>query len=274
MTFSVVQSLPFERIRSVFHRPHAAPVFVFGNQKSGTSAIAGLLSAATGEPLVRDFKGAREPYLGRLLRGETPVPRFVSQNAWAFSAPVVKEPSLTFVAAALMDHFPAARAVFIIHDPWSNIRSILGRQKIRGDAHGPLRDDGRRLNATWQSILAGRDLGLEPDHFIGILARRWLRAAQICDGLGDRVVTLRYEDFNRAKSNTIRHVIQRLDLTPKHDISGLVDHSFQRSGQSSASVAEFFGPNLARINDICASRAARFGYEVPGDGARERLAAE
>jgi hypothetical protein len=273
MTFSLTKTLAFERIQAVFHRPHAAPLFVFGNQKSGTSAIAGLLSAATGEPLIRDFRGAREPHLGRLLRGETPVARFVSRNAWAFSTPIVKEPSLTFVAPQLLEQFPAARAVFIVRDPWANIRSILGRQNIRGDARHPAPEGGKRLNATWRSIFAGRDLGFEPDHFIGILAKRWLRAAEICDALGDRAVAIRYEDFNCSKSATIDSLSEKLNLTCKHDISGMVDHSFQRSGQVSGSVAEFFGPNLARINDICGSRAARLGYKRPDD-AKRQLAAE
>ncbi len=260
-----------ERFRSLFSHPHTAPVFVFGNQKSGTSAIAGLLSATTGESLVRDFVGAREPYLGRLTRGETSLPDFVKTNAWAFSMPIVKEPGLTFVAPQLLDHFPASRAVFIIRDPWANIKSILGRLNIRGDADVPVRDNGKRLNRTWQSILAGRDLGFEPDHYINILAKRWVRAAQICEGLGDRVVAIRYEDFNRSKLATIQTSVRKLDLTPLHDISSVVDHSFQRSGTSAGSMSEFFGPNLARINAICSREAAHFGYEAPQT---ERLAAE
>jgi hypothetical protein len=252
-----------ERFRSRFSHPHASPVFVFGNQKSGTSAIAGLLSAATGEALVRDFAGAREPYLGRLMRGETRVCDFVTKNAWAFSMPIVKEPGLTFVAPQLLDHFPQSRAVFIIRDPWSNIKSILGRLNLRGDAASPVRDNGKSLNRTWQSIFAGRDLGFEPDHYINILAKRWTRATQICDALGDRVVAIRYEDFNRSKLATIHDSIGKLNLTPLHDISGIVDHSFQRSGTPAGSIVDFFGANLTRIDAICRSQAARFGYEAP-----------
>jgi hypothetical protein len=273
MGFSLAKTATFERLRAVFSRPHDAPLFVFGQQKAGTSAIAGLLCAATGEPLVRDFRGAREPHLGRLLRGELPVARFVSRNAWAFSMPIVKEPSLTFVAPALLDHFPKARAVFITRDPWANIRSILGRQRLSGDADLPVRGNGARPNKTWQSILSGRDLGLAPDHFIGILARRWVRAADICEQLGDRVVAVRYEDFNRDKANTINRLVAGVGMTPRNDISALLDHPFQRSGQSKESIAEFFGANLSRINDICADRAARLGYAVPNE-ADARIAAE
>lgn len=263
MAFSLAKTAAFERFRAIFSRPHDAPVFVFGQQKAGTSAIAGLLSAATGQPLTRDFRGAREPHLGSLLRREMPVARFVSRNAWAFSAPIIKEPSLTFVAPALLDHFPKARAVFITRDPWANIRSILGRQRLRGDAEQPVRDDGSRPNKTWQSILSGRDLGLAPDHFIGILAKRWLRAADICDELSGRCIAIRYEDFNCQKAATIARLVGQLGMTAENDISALVDHPFQRSGKSKESMAEFFGANLSRINDVCAARALRLGYVAP-----------
>jgi hypothetical protein len=271
MGFSLAKTLSYERIRAVFHHPHTAPIFVFGNQKSGTSAIAGLLSAATGEMLIRDFRGAREPHLGRLIRGETSMPDFVKKNAWAFSAPIVKEPSLTFVAPQLLEHFPASRAVFVIRNPWSNIKSILGRLNLCGDAACPVRPDGRPLNRTWQSILAGSDLGLEPDHYVSILAQRWVRAALICETLGDRAIAIRYEDFNRAKFATIQNTVQKLQLTSRHNIAGVVDHSFQRSGQSGVSVSDFFGANLARIDVICAGPAARFGYHMPE---QQRMAAE
>jgi hypothetical protein len=263
MGFSLAKTLPYERLRSVFHRPHDAPTFIFGNQKSGTTAIAGLLAAATDEMLTSDFLGAREPYLGPLLRGETSIGDFVAKNAWAFSAPIVKEPSLSFVAPALLEHFPQSRAVFIIRDPWANIRSILGRLTMRGDRDAPLREDGKRLNPTWQSILAGRDLGLPPGHYIDVLAKRWVRAAQICESLGDRVVTIRYEDFNLSKTQTIDHLVGALGLTARNDISNILNFPFQRSGQSGTGVAEFFGANLQRIDAICGETAARLGYQSP-----------
>jgi len=273
MAFSFAKTVTYERLRAVFCRAHAAPVFVFGNQKSGTTAIAGLLSAATGEALTRDFRGAREPYLGPLMRGETGLNDFIVRNAWSFSLPIIKEASLSFIAPQLLEHFPESRAVFIIRDPWANIRSILGRLRLRGDGDAPLRDDGTSLNPTWQSILTGRDLGLEPDHYIDILAKRWLRAAQICEALEDRVVTIRYEDFNRSKAEAIYRLVDALGLTAHNDISGMVDHPFQRSGQSSASMTKFFGANLARIEAVCGPDASRFGYEAPERGA-QRLAAE
>ncbi len=44
-----------ERLRALAARPNKRPVFVFGNQKSGTTAIAALLAAATGRRATLDF---------------------------------------------------------------------------------------------------------------------------------------------------------------------------------------------------------------------------
>ena len=260
MAFSLNGRWLRERALSLVSRPHPAPVFVFGNQKAGTSAIAALLSAATGQTLIADFAGAREPHIGRLLRSEVSVPDFVVRNAWAFSAPIVKEPGLTFVAPMLLDFFPGERSVFVMRDPRANIRSILGRLELRGDTDVPERTGTRRINPVWRDILSGRDLGLAPDHFVTVLARRWVRAAQICESLGARAIVVRYEDFVRAKKKVIHDIAARLDLAVRKDISTMVDHPFQPSGTSPATTREFFGPNLSRIDEVCGETASRFGY--------------
>jgi len=267
MGFSLNKHVLREQMLSLLSTPHPSPLFIFGNQKSGTSAIANLLAALTGQRLIADFAGAREPYMGRLLRGEMPICDFVSANRWAFSAPIVKEPSLTFVADGLMDHFAVDRAVFIIRDPWANIRSILNRLQLRGDADFPVQTEIRKINRSWQSILRGQDLELAAAHFVTILARRWLRAVEICDALGSRAAIVRYEDFNRGKIAAIGELAGKLNLPVRNNIAAIADHQFQPRGQT-GDLAEFFGPNLKRINDICAEKARRFGYDAPSSALR------
>lgn len=248
-----------ERLLALMSRPNPSVRFVFGNQKSGTSAIAGLIAAAADKQVITDFAGAQEPFIGELLRGETSVADFVQRNAWAFSAPIVKEPSLTFVAPALMNHFGNARAVMVIRDPWQNIRSILERLDLRGDLDRVVLG-ARRINRTWRAILAGDDLGLTPQHYIDVLAQRWLRAAEIADALKDRLVLVRYEDFARDKRATIEGLADALSLPVTEDISVIVDRPFQRRGRG-AEPKEFFGENYARIASICGAKAARHGYD-------------
>lgn len=258
MHFTLNKRVLRERLLALVSTPNEAPLLVFGNQKSGTSAIAGLLSEATGERLVTDFAGAQEPYIGELIRGDVPIAGYIARNAWAFSAPIVKEPGLTFVAPALMTHFAKSRAVMVLRNPWHNIRSILERVDIRGDADR-LIPGKRRLNRTWRSILAGSDLGLPPAHYIDVLAQRWLKAAQIAESLDDRTLIVRYEDFSAAKRETIERLARDLGLPVVADISEKLDHAFQPRGRGTDPEA-FFGPNYARIATICGAKAAQYGY--------------
>jgi hypothetical protein len=259
MHFTLNKRVLRERLLAMVSAPNAAPLFVFGNQKSGTSAIAGLLSEATGKSLIADFGGAQEPFIGELIRGEIPVARYIARNAWAFSAPVVKEPGLTFAAPALMDHFPQSRAVMVLRNPWHNIRSMLERLGVRGDADSIVAGK-RRINRTWQSILAGTDLGLPPAHYIDILSQRWLRAAQIADTLGSRAVAVRYEDFANSKKETMEALAGALGWPVVSDVSAKLDHAFQPRG-TGIDPKPFFGKNYERIGAICGRKAAKHGYE-------------
>ncbi len=247
-----------ERLLALVSKPNEAALFVFGNQKSGTSAVAGLLAEATELRLITDFAGAQEPYVGELIRGETAVADYVTRNAWAFSAPIIKEPGLTFMAPALMDHFSSKRAIMVLRNPWHNIRSILERVDVRGDA-AQIVPGQRKLNRTWRGILSGSDLGLAPAHYIDILAQRWMRAVEITERLDNRLILVRYEDFSRKKRETIERLARELDLPVVTDISRKVDHPFQPRGRGT-DPKSFFGENYARITRICGAKAAQYGY--------------
>jgi hypothetical protein len=251
-----------ERVRALDVAPHASPVFVLGNQKSGTTAIAALLAAATGLRATLDFAGAWHPFISPLVRGDTDMNEFVRINAWAFSAPIVKEPNLTFVSDRLLERFPLARAVFIVRNPWDNIRSILARLKVRGDLDSSC--NLTRANRTWRDILAGEDIQLPPDHYVATLARRWLRANDMSRLAGPRATLLRYEDFCADKAGTIYDLARRLGLPVSFRIEKMVDRAFQRRSGSVRDPASFFGArNLARITDIAAARAGEIGYRTP-----------
>jgi len=250
-----------ERVRAFSAVPNPHPLFIFGNQKSGTTAVAGLLAAATGKSVTLDFAGATEPYLGRLLRRETPIDEFVHTNAWAFSAEIVKEPSLTFAAPGLMAHFGSARAVFVLRHPYANIRSILDRLKLPGDLKS-LDPDTIDANRTWRSQLAGRDLGLPPDHYIATLARRWLRAAEIYRATPERYELIRYEDFMADRPRAIAQLAGNIGLVANVDITAIMDRDFQRRG-TPRPPREFFGAdNLSRIDHICGDVAQSLGFPI------------
>ncbi|MDR5726762.1 MAG: hypothetical protein RB191_04755 [Terriglobia bacterium] len=248
-----------ERIlaRTATANPH--PVFVFGNQKSGTTAIAGLLAAATGKSVTLDFAGAEHPHATALLSGVTPIAEFVRHNSWALSSQVIKEPTLTFVAPQLIDHFGVEKAVFIVRNPFDNIRSILVRQKLSGDME--TLPKGARLNPTWRRILSGEDLGLPRVHYIEILALRWLRAVEILQSRRELFVLVRYEDFLRNKKSKIAEIAQAFDLEVADDVTPLLEVEYQPRDKISEAPHLFFGSNHRRIENICGSAAASFGYQ-------------
>lgn len=249
-----------ERLRALAATPHPHPLFVFGNQKAGTTAIAGLLAAATGLRATLDFAGTTAPRFAKLRHGETAIEDFIRRNAWAFSAPIVKDGNLTFVAERSMAHFGVERAIFVLRDPFDNIRSILNRLKLAGDLAG-LDVKRMRANATWRAILSGEDIGFPPDHYVATLARRWLMAAEICERGGDAFVRVRYEDFLTDKTGTIHTLARAFDLPAVNDIAALLDRDFQRRGNPAADPRKFFGnENFSRIENICGDAAARLGY--------------
>lgn len=249
-----------ERLRALTATPHAAPLFLFGNQKAGGTVIAGLLAAAAGERASLDLEGTTAPHFARLMRGETTLAAFVAKNAWSFSAPIIKDGNLTFIARPLMAHFGVTRAIYILRNPYDNIRSILDRLKLPGDLAG-VDAASLRANATWRSILSGEDLGFEPGHYVATLARRWQRAAEICEAGGDSFVRIRYEDFCRDKKAEVARLAHAFALKTPNNIAALLEHDFQRRGNPAVAAREFFGAeNHRRIADICGDSAARLGY--------------
>ena len=250
-----------ERIRSKTARVNSNPLFVFGNQKSGTTAIAALLAAATGKSVILDFAGATGQHARQLIQKEISVEKFSRRNAWAFSHEIIKEPNLTFAAPELMAYFGTRQAIFIVRDPRENLRSMLQRLKLRGDQNELSAAQLRRLNPTWRNILTGVDLGLSRDHYVSVLAKRWVRALEIFAQLKEQLVLIRYEDFNSNKIETIQFLAHAFGFIVTNDISSLLDRAYQPRAAVPTNLLEFFGrDNLARINEICAGQILNFRY--------------
>ncbi len=252
-----------ERLRARFSQPCPTPLILFGNQKSGGTAIAGLLAAATGLRATLDLTGTKAPYFSQLMKGKVSLPTFIRRNAFSFSAPIIKDGSLTFVGAPLMDHFELKRAVFIIRDPLDNIRSILDRLELPG--HLPSLDIGTlKINRTWKSILSGEDIGLPKGHYIETLARRWLAATEFYERERHRLTLVRYDRFCADKRGTILWLAHTFNLSACHDVTRLLDHPFQRRGTPTGDWEGFFGrDNMERISQICGPVALRLGYYPP-----------
>jgi hypothetical protein len=242
------------------------PVFVLGNQKSGTSAIAILLAEMTGlslsMDLTREYLSTNQTWVP-VQRGEISFEKFLAINKASFSSDIVKEANLTILYEELVKSFPAARFIFVLRDPRSNIRSILNRIDIPGNLPRLERRHLSKVTRGWDIILDGRWLGLNGENYIEFLAARWNLMVDVYLGHQQKMILVRYEDFVKSKVDEITRIAQSLGLPQINDISDKVDVQFQPKGNADVSWREFFGDdNLARIEKICGGRMKRLDYPL------------
>lgn len=253
-----------ESLQAMRSTPHPDPVFVLGTQKSGTSAIAGLLGIATGLEATIDLqRDLAAPWAPAVARGERSFRRFVRHHAACLSNPIVKDPNLTFLLPRLLERWPEARIVFVRRDPVQTVRSVLDRLGIPGDLASLEASAIDSLPPGWRSVLDSRWCerlapGGEPDrprgHYVEELARRCLLADRVCEHAlathPDRTIEVRYESFREAKAASIESLAARLGVEVRDaaSLAAAVDRPFQPAGRAAAVDPEvFFGPNLARL---------------------------
>lgn len=247
-----------------FYAAESAPVFVMGNQKSGTSAVAALLARACGLSYDIDIGGFRVPEYNNIYADQGQLPLLIRQRAAIeFSKGLVKEPNLTFLLPEMLRLYPRSRHAFVVRDPRANIRSTLNRLKIPGDLPQINPDEYPELSPMWRAILFNKWVG-EPNrdlNYVGRSAERWRIAAEHYQSAGEAAELIRYEDFRASKQTAIEDLAARLGLTVKHDISAYVDVQYQPAGQRTTDFLSFFGPaNLAAIEQECAAGMRIFHY--------------
>jgi hypothetical protein len=242
---------------------HPHPIYILGNQKAGTTAIAALLGEMTGRSVTLDIKREmKDPAIPRVIRGDLPFTEFVKLNKLDFSREIIKEPSLTLLYEDLVRFFPQSKYIMVIRDPRENLRSILQRLEIPGDLKDLSIDQERKLPKAWRLIVDGAWLGLDGENYVEMLAQRWNYTTDRYREFKERTDLIRFEDFLADKVGEITRLAGLLDLPRKRDVSGRVDVQFQPPGDRSVGWKTFFGvDNLARIERICGQRMERFDYE-------------
>jgi len=247
---------------------NSSPIFVLGNQRSGTSAIAVLLAELTGlsvsKDLTREYR-ANNPTYARVRRGELSFSDFIRKNKLDFSRDIIKEPHLTIFFQELIQHFPKSKFVFVLRDPRDNIRSILNRLKIPGNLPHLKREHQVEINPAWELVVNGRWLGLRGKNYIEMLAERWNLMIDIYFENTSQMIPVRYEQFLKDKPGEIARLARKLDLAQLSDISDKVDIQFQVAGDKNVKWQDFFGhANLARIEHICNERMKSLHYRLTG----------
>jgi hypothetical protein len=250
-------------LRNARSTPHEAPIFVLGNQKSGTSAIAALLGRACGLDVSLDMlMEVGRPRIQEVPAGSLSLDAYIRLNRWEFSHALVKEPNLTFLYPQLAAAFPRSRFVFIARDPRDNIRSLLNAIRIPGDLARLEDRQTRELAPGWALVLDGRWCGVEGEHYIDQLAARWVRCIDIYLESRDAQTLCRYEDFLADKLGELTRVALALGQPVVSDVAAEVDRQFQTRGDRSVAWEAFFGPeHLSRIERICADGMRKLGYE-------------
>lgn len=251
------------RVRHALARVNERPVFVIGNQKSGTSVLVCLLAAASGKKATNDiftwFAGAESDVIAGRLR----LADFVQRARYHFSLDFVKDPSLTFMLPALEARFPQARYVFVVRDPRLNIRGILNRVEVGGGVADLTPRDLERIRGSrpgWLPVLLGEGLVTEGT-LVDRLAHRCRIAMEIAAAARGSWPVIRYEDFLADKAGTITSALEAIGERATHDISSVADTPFQPPSLDRSSPDRFFSPeNLARIDTICRPIMDRFSY--------------
>ena len=250
-------------LRWLFPKINRQAIFIFGNEKSGTTAIAALLATYGGLTQTLDL-----PWRSSMVRdqdclhsGKLSFDEFVEKYKFEFSSELIKEPALTFLYEQVAEVFTLSKAVFVVRDPRDNIRSILNRVKIPGNLERLTSMD--TIKPAWQPVIDNRWLGLENEHYVNSLSARWNCAADVYFAHDDKLLLVRYEDFVADKIGTIERLAKALGISKVNDISDQLDVQYQPRGNRDVNLNEFFGlENMTRIEKICGSRMQRFGYAI------------
>lgn len=232
------------------------PLFILGNQKSGTTAIANLFSQSTNQSLFTDgFCLSDQQMVCDLLAGNISLANYVSRYRYFFAHKIIKEPDIAFLLPQLQSLFPHARYIFIIRRPEDNIRSILDRLKIPGNLENIQNADLTELNKAWgwEIVLDGQLFNTKGSNYIETLALRWNAFANIYLQNKSKFYLIRYEDFVVNKKAVIEKAAEYFHMDIHVDIQNLVNVQFQSKGANrNVPPLQFFGEkNLHMITSLC-----------------------
>lgn len=244
---------------------HEKKLIIFGNQKTGSTAIAALTAMRSGESVMLDIQDAITDVSWQLINKYkvSGFPDFIYKYRVDFEKKIIKEPSLTFFMDDMEEVFPEADCIFIARNPIDNIRSILDRLKIPGHFSSIVYDDWEELNMypIWRLALDSTWLGQPRGNYIEALAYRWCVASDSYLKANNNMFLVKYEDFDEDKVGTVDMICDNFGLSKVNDIYGSQNHQYQGRGNKKVDPVDFFGvDNLEKIKTICSETALKFGY--------------
>jgi len=254
----------FYRIRNLNKNTNSSPIFILGNQKSGTSAIAAILGKNTNKKTTIDlfYSGFYSSLFTKWKNNNISTSDFIRKNAVEFSADIIKEPHLSVFYKELKERFPESKFVMIVRNPLDNIRSILDRLNVEGNKESLSKKDKKKFYHSWSLLLNNSWISGSQEQYIDVLAERWNIISSIYLENKENIILVKYEDFLLDKTGIIKQLSDKLNLTQEIDISHLLDKQFQPKGKKqSVDLKVFFEKaNYSRIKEICKKNMQKLGY--------------
>lgn len=239
-------------ILNFYKKPNKNAVWVFGFQKSGTSAIASLFAKMAGKTATIDSIYLWQPY--KFEMDKNGIAKHVNKYSLDFSRDIIKEPGATFYMPTIDSYFNLDKYIFITRNPYDNIRSILNRLNVPGNKENINLND---INFRWRHKFSNGG-----KNYVKDLAELWEKANNNQKYMYDkRCVLVKYEDFRENKIKFIESLLNDFDFEIQNDIADIKDKPFQPKGDANVDIIDFFGlNNIKVINQICGETMLKLGY--------------
>ena len=208
------------------------------------------------------------PTISQLLNNELSLQDVVSENKSKFRAKLIKEPNLAFVTQQLNDVFPEAKLVFVVRDPFSNMKSILDRLGL--SAGFRLEDKIETFPSSWAHVFDNQLWRFPCCDPTLMLAHRWKLVAKNALSISGNVMHVSYSDFQADKLGCLRRISQNLGISEVNNVAKRLNVKYQPGGNHKVSIGEFFGTKIIdRITEICEPEFSQLGYQVLKSTRRE-----
>ena len=252
------------QLRCINITPTKNPIFILGNQKSGTSAIAYLLGKLTNNKTAIDlyYSGFHYSHFLKWKNQEITTSQFINTNRLDFSSKIIKEPHLSVFYNELKQEFTESKFIMIIRNPLDNIRSILDRLNIDGNKKNLDEEDKKKIFHSWNLLFNNTWIQGNRKQYIEVLAERWNIISEIFLENKNNMTLIKYEEFLENKTEKINELCDKMKLNKENDISKYLDIQFQpKGGKKEIDLIEFFGQeNQEKIISICKNNMNKLGY--------------
>lgn len=259
-------------ISRIFLTKNNVKLIVLGHQKSGTTAIAALLSKLSDMEMSNDPLYEIDYGLGcaaeELIINKKTLDDYSVHHPSLFRQKIIKDPDFIFLYEELKRYYGNVKIVFVVRDPRDMIRSICNRLDIPGNcASDAVTIQGLpKGNRHWELILSGKlqngQKVNDPNNYILNLASRWNLATQNYLQNKEDMLLVRYEDFLVDKKNIITDIASQLDIPCKNNIEKFLDIQYQPKGRPNIKWLDFFGEkNLHTIEETCEEFMSIFDYK-------------